>query len=87
MQHCFLILLALAALSTAAALPKYGDGDIKFKNCPASLNPNSTSGMTCGYLDVALDWDNPHAHDPYTIGFIKLAARDPKVTSLSNKQV
>ena len=74
-------LFALFAASTAATLPTYGNGQIDWKDCPSFLNPNASSRLNCGYLDVPLDWDNPGQHRPVSIGFVRIPARDPKLNT------
>lgn len=81
MRLSTLILSGLLPASLAASLPSYGPSKVSWNDCPSHLNPNASAHLHCGYLDVPLDWDEPSKHEPVKIGFVKIPARDPKVSS------
>jgi hypothetical protein len=82
MQFVLTVLAALVAVSTVAA-PVYGDEEqIQLKDCPTEVNPSGSDRITCGYMDVPLDWDEPETHDPVKLGFVKIPAKDTAVSTI-----
>ncbi|XDG05418.1 hypothetical protein ABKA04_005033 [Annulohypoxylon sp. FPYF3050] len=71
------VLLASALFAAPLmASPLYGNATIQWKDCPTALIP-SGSKVSCGYLKVPLDWENP-AKGMIDVGLAKLPARKPE---------